>query len=659
MAGIKSLVAVALLVLFTVVSSDPVTDRWNLNYPTDQNYSPFWRLLCKTRPVYTGRLDPIISPGGYSGHVHKVFGSSGFTASYNGQDHLSYYNQLVNAKCTSCNINKLDMSAYWHPELYYRNPTTGLLEIVKGEGLTVYYLSRRGGNPQWWIPFPKGFRMIAGDQGRRSFDPNNMAHKAITYACYKGDGFSGTDKEANGFPGYGNKNVGCSAIRLQIFFPTCWNGKDLDVPDHHTHMAYPIGDISQGDCPTTHPYRVPGIFFEAFYNTNLYPHGDGVHEWPFVLAQSDLTGYGMHADFVSGWDEDALHKALHDQSCNCGNVDCCNTFKPFHQGAGLECPQDKPNGWFEDVGMTTPIKKLPGCSNFTGIGANAPNCVTPSPALTDASTGVHRVFIASANKGILTPPWNEPWDKVTIDRKELDLDNVWSVVSVPGQKDVVLFQNLYSKGFLVHWVDAKVYSMQQNVNDAFKNNWYWWKVHSQSNGLSTIVSVRDNSSLTYDVNDLSVSARSVKNITSAQLWSYSDKTRWTGTLPTPTPSDDFSAGSYRIKQASTGQYISTNGNDVVLSTSGTVFKVSQASNGWSFLSTQNNKFVCADSNGSNNLIANRDNASGWETFTIDSGNGGRTIKAVNNKFVAVQSDGHVKATASAADNDSTWTFESA
>jgi len=158
------------------------------------------------------------------------------------------------------------MSVYWHPELYYKDPVTGQFTVVAGEGLTVYYLSRRGGNPQWWIPFPKGFRMIAGDQSRRSFNGSDQTQTAISYACYGGDGFSGSEG-GGGFPGYGSKTIGCSAIRLQIFFPSCWNGKDLDVPDHRSHMAYPIGDVSLGDCPATHPYRFPGIFFEAFYDT--------------------------------------------------------------------------------------------------------------------------------------------------------------------------------------------------------------------------------------------------------------------------------------------------------------------------------------------------------------------------------------------------------
>jgi hypothetical protein len=76
----------------------------------------------------------------------------------------------------------------------------------------------------------------------------------------------------------------------------CWNGKDLDSPDHRAHMAYPTR-YNGGDCPATHPVRLPAIFFEAFYSVDKFPHGEG--RQPFVLSNGDPTGYGLHGDFVS------------------------------------------------------------------------------------------------------------------------------------------------------------------------------------------------------------------------------------------------------------------------------------------------------------------------------------------------------------------------
>ena len=83
---------------------------------------------------------------------------------------------------------------------------------------------------------------------------------------------------------------------MQVFFPTCWNNKTLDSPDHRSHMAYP-SVYNGGDCPPTHPVRLPAIFFEAGYLIDKFPHGQGTQ--PFVLSSGDPTGYGFHGDFVS------------------------------------------------------------------------------------------------------------------------------------------------------------------------------------------------------------------------------------------------------------------------------------------------------------------------------------------------------------------------
>ena len=100
--------------------------------------------------------------------------------------------------------------------------------------------------------------------------------------------------QTNGFPT--DKHFCKNGLLMQISFPMCWNNKTLDSPDHRSHMAYPTG-YSDGDCPRTHPVRLPQIYFDALYSVAKFPHGRGVQ--PFVLAIGDPTGYGFHGDFVS------------------------------------------------------------------------------------------------------------------------------------------------------------------------------------------------------------------------------------------------------------------------------------------------------------------------------------------------------------------------
>jgi hypothetical protein len=48
----------------------------------------------------------------------------------------------------------------------------------------------------------------------------------------------------------------------------CWDGKNLDSPDHQAHVAYPTAgpatfDTDGGACPATHPVKVPQVMLEV------------------------------------------------------------------------------------------------------------------------------------------------------------------------------------------------------------------------------------------------------------------------------------------------------------------------------------------------------------------------------------------------------------
>jgi hypothetical protein len=86
---------------------------------------------------------------------------------------------------------------------------------------------------------------------------------------------------------------------MQVYFPSCWDGVNLDSSDHKSHVAYPNQTYDNGPCPASHPVRLMSIFYEVTWNTGLFSnmwYGSGQ---PFVLAQGDPTGYGLHGDFVS------------------------------------------------------------------------------------------------------------------------------------------------------------------------------------------------------------------------------------------------------------------------------------------------------------------------------------------------------------------------
>ncbi|KAK7045818.1 hypothetical protein VNI00_007227 [Paramarasmius palmivorus] len=123
----------------------------------------WFRLPC-TNPLVQERVDPIISPTRTpSQHVHTVHGAYNFKAN-------STFDTLRASKCTSCQVSQ-DLSNYWFPKLYFRDPKTKMFEAVPN-GLLIYYqnrgsLDKINGGPGLKA-FPPGFRMITGNPVARS-----------------------------------------------------------------------------------------------------------------------------------------------------------------------------------------------------------------------------------------------------------------------------------------------------------------------------------------------------------------------------------------------------------------------------------------------------------------------------------------------------------
>lgn len=204
-------------------------------------------------------------------------------------------------------------------------------------------------------PFPQGFRMLAGDMRQRNFtlpvpDPEKpwsgedatqkaLAQKALGFNCLH---YDVNPPEATLYrhflPDKSFLDENCSdGLRLEVMFPSCWNGVDLDSDNHKDHMAYPDQTIT-GTCPEGFETRVPSLMYETIWATNNFKGVDG----EFVLSYGDPTGYGYHGDFMSGWNVQTLTNAIRDCTSDSGKVEDCPHFTLQDESAMLECKFDVP-----------------------------------------------------------------------------------------------------------------------------------------------------------------------------------------------------------------------------------------------------------------------------------------------------------------------------
>jgi hypothetical protein len=142
--------------------------------------------------------------------------------------------------------------------------------------------------------------MIAGDPYRSTYNASSIADQAVSFVCLgTGDGGPQPALPTTQCPG---------GLRMQINFPSCWDGVHLDSDDHKAHMSYPEGAPDTGDCPPSHPVKTVLLFNEYIYDVGRFDFVPGQDAW--VTATGDATGYSFHADFINGWRPETLAAAV-------------------------------------------------------------------------------------------------------------------------------------------------------------------------------------------------------------------------------------------------------------------------------------------------------------------------------------------------------------
>lgn len=63
----------------------------------------------------------------------------------------------------------------------------------------------------------------------RTYNDSELAQRAISHMCIRKDSSSVETKHLPREP--------CSLTRSQVFFPSCWDGENLDSDDHQSHVS--------------------------------------------------------------------------------------------------------------------------------------------------------------------------------------------------------------------------------------------------------------------------------------------------------------------------------------------------------------------------------------------------------------------------------------
>lgn len=200
--------------------------------------------------------DPIVFPDepGAS-HLHDFLGNV-TTDAYSTYDSLR-------AGDTTCD-RAGDTAAYWVPALYRADGTA-----VQPRSMSAYYRAVGKDGASIQAP-PADLRIISSE---------------ATWVC---PGTLGLSDPLNGCP-IGN-------LQLQLRFPDCWDGVNLDSADHRSHMAFSSRVDNEVQCPDSHPVSVPLVDLHVRYQDVTAPG------WYLASGGADTS----HGDFLNAWDQEAL-----------------------------------------------------------------------------------------------------------------------------------------------------------------------------------------------------------------------------------------------------------------------------------------------------------------------------------------------------------------
>lgn len=267
-----------------------------------------FRFICN--PSHLSYDDPIVYPGQPGkAHLHEFFGNTK-------ADAHSTYASLRTTGLSTCN-SPLNRSAYWMPAMF-----NGKKKVVRPDYTSIYYKRHPASSPFCnpadprfmgiCVDIPRGLRFVFG-------------HDMLAAGAQKtGAGYFNCQGPGSTPGNYltlvkALKNCPAGAqLGAVISAPECWDGKNLDSPNHRTHVAYPsYGSIGINKCPSTHPYLIPTFSMGTWYTTDAEDDRTGIwsgtNDGKYHLSSDSMPGMAdmmpgstFHADWWGAWDDGVM-----------------------------------------------------------------------------------------------------------------------------------------------------------------------------------------------------------------------------------------------------------------------------------------------------------------------------------------------------------------
>ena len=247
-----------------------------------------FEVTCKPGAIPDQAIDPFVSPGMVSAHLHTFFGNKGLTST------STPASLQTNGAGTTCLLSQ-DTAAYWVPTacdgpcvpVTGGDPTRGpFTNVVKPVKIFAYYFGVPASQATE-APFPAGMQLVGGDA--HAIAPNPQM---IGFSCGNGGSHSSPTRTAPYDCTAANGVRGTDGVVAIVKFPYCYDS---------TAQLTEYGDAQTGICPAG-TQTLGQVQIHVHYGLDSTGYQTGSR-----LNFSSGPSYTFHGDWMNGWPQAKLN----------------------------------------------------------------------------------------------------------------------------------------------------------------------------------------------------------------------------------------------------------------------------------------------------------------------------------------------------------------